>query len=90
MATYPGFTFSAARAFPLATALLMARHRADVRAGGDSADNPLVRAMINAREAVRKFALAHCTLMPGAPLAGAPPSPGLAITLAFATRQTTN
>ena len=84
MSTYPGFTFHTARVFPLATAFLMARHRADLRSDGTSPHNPLLHAIMKAQDATLAFAKRHCTIIPGAPAPGAPPSPGMAAVLAFA------
>jgi len=55
MSTYPSFDYNRARAFPLATALLMARHRADVRSNGESPNSPLTQAIVNARARVRRY-----------------------------------
>lgn len=66
MSTYPGFTFKTAREFPLATAFLMARHRADCRADGESPDNPLIAALTKARARARRWAQKHLLIIPGA------------------------
>jgi hypothetical protein len=49
------FSFHQARLFPLGSAVIFMRHVRDVSSGGDSADNPLVRAMVQARQLVRRW-----------------------------------
>ena len=82
MSTYPGFTFKAAREFPLATAFLMARHRADCRADGESPDNPLVASLVHARARVRRWAAEHLHIVPGSPSSGTQ-SPGYCALMHF-------
>lgn len=59
MNTYPAFDFTRARLFPLATALLLSRHRRDLRSEVSSPDNPVVAAMVRARARTRAFYEAH-------------------------------
>jgi hypothetical protein len=49
------FTFQTARLFPLGTVVLFMRHVRDCQSDGESADNPLVAAMVRARERVRRW-----------------------------------
>jgi hypothetical protein len=63
MNTYPSFTFHTARRFPLATAILLNSHRRDVTEGGDSPQNPIMQAMIQARTAVRRHYQQNFTIV---------------------------
>ena len=63
--TYPSFTWPTAMRFPVATALLMSRHRQDVDSGGMSPQNPMIRAMQAAADATRAQILTTHTLVQG-------------------------
>lgn len=49
------FTFHQARLFPLGTTVIFMRHVRDVMSDGESQDNPLVAAMVRARQRVRRW-----------------------------------
>jgi hypothetical protein len=49
------YTFHQARLFPLATAAVMMRHVRDVTGDGMSQDNPIISAMLRARNRVRRW-----------------------------------
>jgi hypothetical protein len=49
------FTFNQARLFPLGTTVLFMRHVRDVMTNGESQDNPLIAAMVRARQRVRRW-----------------------------------
>lgn len=67
MHTYPHICYAKALRFPLATAMLLGRHRKDVEAGGTGPDNPIVRAMTAAANRVRAHYEAHYTITPNTP-----------------------
>jgi hypothetical protein len=56
-------TFNQARLFPLGTTVLFMRHVRDVMSDGGSAGNPLVAAMVRARQRVRRWYEATHTIV---------------------------